>query len=872
MSLTPDRASFFLLSFEGPDRYSQAGGLGVRISHLADTLASKGFETHLLFIGDPSAPGEEVRMDGRLIYHRWCQWISRYYPLGVYQGEEEKLNDFNRSVPPFLLDFVRSTLANGKIPVILAEEWHTAEALNALGERLRAFGLDGRVLVFWNANNTMSFHRVDWERLSAVSQITTVSRYMKHLMWKDGVNPIVIPNGIPANLLEPVSEEHVKALRRILDPTGDSVMLFKVGRFDPAIWWIMAVEAAARLKARDVPVVFPLVGGIEPHGAEVLGRAAELGLSIRDVDGSPQTFDEVLGLLESVSPADVYNLRFFLTQDMLRPFYRAADAVLANSGHEPFGLVGLEAMAAGGIVYTGVTGEDYASVGSCAVALDTDSPDEIMTNVLSMRARSVRRENMRHAARSQAAEFTWPSVADILIDKVTFTAHRRGLIGSARDGDVRHVRDVVIYTVVHQPRRLRLPARPIPSDAGAGEIADAIFDEEMNRKYFLEASLSCYYPALDRFQRMIDRGFKLAIGFSLSFVDQARAWDPGLLDRFRALVQHENVELVSVAPTHSFSLLWDIRRFTDRMKRSIARLQDVFGVVPVIADTSDLMMSDTIYHALDGVGFTAALADGRNWTMSWREPTQLYHHNGGRMKILMRHFRLSEDVGFRFTDRTWPEWPLTADRYASWLAGSLGDAVVVGWDIETFGLRHSEESGIFDFLESLPDEVHRAGLRFALPREAVERHGSGSRDLPLPEFASTWAGSEGLEFFLGNQAQRAVFHLMMQAHQKALVTGRQDLIDLSLGLGQSDNLHVVQSLVRSGSDVPPNMLPQEWREWSSGLIVREIQQVYRNFIHALDVQLEKSESVQRIHLTKSWLGRRRKRQTPSIAPPLAKTG
>ena len=98
MTLSPDTAAFCLLSFEGPDRYAQAGGLGVRITHLAETLAQHGFETHLLFVGDPAAPGHESSLDGRLTLHRWCQWISAYHPAGVYEGEEGKLQDFNQSI------------------------------------------------------------------------------------------------------------------------------------------------------------------------------------------------------------------------------------------------------------------------------------------------------------------------------------------------------------------------------------------------------------------------------------------------------------------------------------------------------------------------------------------------------------------------------------------------------------------------------------------------------------------------------------------------------------------------------------------------------------------------------------------------------
>jgi hypothetical protein len=208
LSITPELAALCLLSFEGPDSYVQAGGLGVRISHLAEALAERGFETHLFFVGDPGAAGPEQRLGGPLTLHRWCQGIPAYHRSDVYEAEEAKLHDFSHSAP-----------------------------------------LRRHCVLFWSANNTMSFNRVNWPRLNHVSHITTVSRYMKHLMWDMSLNPLVIPKGIPATLLEPVDPEPMRALRHVLDPDQKAIFLFKVGRFDLAKRRLMAIEAAAQKKA-----------------------------------------------------------------------------------------------------------------------------------------------------------------------------------------------------------------------------------------------------------------------------------------------------------------------------------------------------------------------------------------------------------------------------------------------------------------------------------------------------------------------------------------------------------------------------------------------------------------------------------------------
>jgi alpha-amylase len=837
--------TFCFLSFEGPDPYAQAGGLSVRITQLATHLAEQGHRAHLIFVGDPDKPDREERVDGRLVLHRWCQWISEHHRTGVYDGEDGKLNDYADTVPPFVVDhIVRPALAEDRIPVIMAEEWHTAETLTRLHDHLHAAGLRHRCLLFWNANNTMSFHRVDWPRLDAAATLTTVSRYMKHKMWDLGVNPLVIPNGIPERLLAPVPPARTERLRTLLHLDDEGLLLFKVGRFDPAKRWLTAIDTAADLKGRGVHVAFVVSGGVESHGHEVFDRARAGGLSACHVSGTPSTWDELTRALREAPQADLYNLSFLLSEDMLRTFYAAADGVLANSGHEPFGLVGLEAMAAGGIVFTGNTGEEYATGGG-AFSLDTDQPAEIVRPLLHLHTHPEDETTQRALARRHAASFTWDRVEEVLFQKIEDRALQQGLLSFDADTDLQltpRVKDIVIYAVVHQPRRLRLPAAPLPSPATPDAVADAVFDDAMNERYFRKVADSSYWPATERFFALVNEGLKLSIGFSLSFVEQAEKWDPALLRQFRALVQHDNVELVAVEPTHSFVLLWDLPFFIERMRTTQDRLASIFGKRPVVADTTELMMSDGIYHALDQAGFRAGLVDGRPWVMEWRAPTYVYHHDGGRAKLLARHYSLSDDVGYRFSDRGWDGWPLRADEYASWIAGNTGHFVLLGWDFETFGEHHRPESGIFDFLNALPRAVEDAGLSFATVSEALDRHGDDSHPLPLSPFPSTWAGSGGLEFFLGNTAQQAIHMLMLQTYQKARLTGDPAWIDLAGWLAQSDNLHLIQWYGRSGSEaeVSAYFTPDEW--WSLGPdgIIWELQQVYKNVIDALDAHLPSS--------------------------------
>ncbi len=425
-NLTPQNTEFVILSFEGPDPYSFAGGLAVRIENLSTTLAKMGFVTHLFFIGDAARPGEEVLDKGRVTLHRWCQWISRYHPGGVYDGEEGKVNDFNDSVPRFVADrIVRPAIAEGKMVVVMGEEWQTAEAMCRLGELLGTQGTRDRVLMFWNANNTFGFNRIDWQRLSSVATITTVSRYMKHVMWQLGLNPLVIPNGIPRSSLRKVDDRVADGLKQAL---GADLMLCKVARWDPDKRWNQAVEAAARLKDMGVKTVLVARGGAEPYGDEVIQKARDLGLKVREAKTGQGSPDGYIPALVKAAPADIIDVRTHLPLDFLKVLYRASDGVLANSGHEPFGLVGLETMAAGGVAFTGGSGEDYAIPHVNSVVLETGDPTEIVAQVINLRANPDEDRRIRRAGRLTARFFTWESVTRNLICKIENQARVQELV------------------------------------------------------------------------------------------------------------------------------------------------------------------------------------------------------------------------------------------------------------------------------------------------------------------------------------------------------------------------------------------------------------------------------------------------------------
>jgi hypothetical protein len=228
-------------------------------------------------------------------------------------------------------------LQDGGRAVILAEEWHTVHTVLHLDWLLRQAQVRSQVIIFWNANNTFAFERIDWGQLAAVATITTVSRYMKHRMQSLGVDPLVIPNGLSARELVLPEREAVAAFRTRLQ--GRSVFS-KVARWDPDKQWLLAIDTGRVMKHLGWRPLLIARGGVEAYGTEVLATATQAGLRVVKRLLPQPGIQGLLHALQGVEKADMVDLGSPLDADSRRLLFRGSDAVLANSKHEPFGLVG----------------------------------------------------------------------------------------------------------------------------------------------------------------------------------------------------------------------------------------------------------------------------------------------------------------------------------------------------------------------------------------------------------------------------------------------------------------------------------------------------------------------------------------------------
>lgn len=432
--------------------------------------------------------------------------------------------------------------------------------------------------------------------------------------------------------------------------------------------------------------------------------------------------------------------------------------------------------------------------------------------------------------------------------------------------------DVALYLAVHQPRRLKLPAQPIPRCASIEDITRCLFDERHNEYSFHQVARACYYPAVRLFLNLTrQRGMPLALGISLSFVHQAALWEPALLDLLRELAAEKTVELVGMDPYRSLHCVLDLPAFGVRMQWMAGEMERIFGKQPTISDTMGVGISSSIYHALDAAGFCGALMEGSPQVMQWRSHNYVYcageddvyaetkpPARAGRSParlpalervgppytveepcahapyLLVRHDALSADLGARFAHLAQAGCPLYADTYASWVAETDGECVLLGCDLAAFG-EHPQGCGMGEFLHALPDELKQRGVTMRTPSELLARVSTQhAHRLSLPKHAATLASFTNPDLYCEHLEQRVLLQSMSDVYQLAKLTEHPDLLDLALWLAQADNLHMLQW---PGPQIATFAAPFKWWYLGPAGIFHEQRQVYNNLLYALEAYL-----------------------------------
>ncbi|WP_054842071.1 glycoside hydrolase family 57 protein [Vulcanisaeta distributa] len=327
------------------------------------------------------------------------------------------------------------------------------------------------------------------------------------------------------------------------------------------------------------------------------------------------------------------------------------------------------------------------------------------------------------------------------------------------------VRKLILFLEMHQPRRLRYGVLDKLCDLRRGEVDEPtinsiIFNDEVNREILNRVADKSYMPTLELMRDLGNDGFRAAISISGSLIDQLLMWRPEVIDLLRDLVRRGGiVELVAEPYHHSLaSFVSGGDLFLRELEDHVETNKSLFGQVPLVFENTEfLYRNDWGGLLMEKAGASVVLTEGGvDWVLGWRSPTYLYGAPNSRVRLLLRHYRLSDDIGFRFSNRSWDQWPLTADKYMAWIrATPPGDFVLVGLDFETFGEHHWRESGIFDFLAWLPKEARRADVEFIHPSSLANEEPIDYLDIPS---VISWADVEKDDSaWRGNDLQRIAF-------------------------------------------------------------------------------------------------------------------
>lgn len=353
-------------------------------------------------------------------------------------------------------------------------------------------------------------------------------------------------------------------------------------------------------------------------------------------------------------------------------------------------------------------------------------------------------------------------------------------------------KSIVLYLHVHQPYRIRhytifdAAVNHDYFDVGDGDPAN-------NERILKKVAEKSYLPTNRRLLQLLNDNpdFKLSLSLTGTVIEQLERWSPEALASFQQLVKTGRVEILGETFHHSLAFFYSREEFEIQVDMHRRKIEEVFGQTPRSFRNTELAYNNDLARWAEGAGYRAVITEGWDPVLEWRSPNYVYRPSGTEdIRLLMKNYKLSDDIAFRFGDRDWKEWPLTADKFAHWMSE---DADATNFDLfmdyETFGEHQWEESGVFDFLEHLPREwLKTEGHTFMTISEAAESFEPvGEVDVP---HIVTWADTErDLSAWLGNAMQGSSIHALYDLRDRIINTGDWDLIEDWRRLQTSDHFY-----------------------------------------------------------------------------------
>ncbi len=348
---------------------------------------------------------------------------------------------------------------------------------------------------------------------------------------------------------------------------------------------------------------------------------------------------------------------------------------------------------------------------------------------------------------------------------------------------------ICFYFQVHQPYRLR---HYTVFDLGQSHFYE---DDRANGEILLKVAHKCYLPMNTLLLDMIrqhEGKFKIAFSLSGVVIEQLAKWAPEVLHSFQELVKTGCVELLSETYAHSLSALYSPAEFKQQVQLHSDLLEKYFNVKPQVFRNTELIYSNRIAEMVEELGYKAILAEGADHILGWRSPNMVYQPSTCLdLKLLLKNYRLSDDIAFRFSNRGWPEFPLTAEKFSHWVhtAGLQGEVINLFMDYETFGEHQWEDTGIFNFMKALPPQImENPNFRFVTPSEVAASIAPMAR-LDVPN-AISWADVErDLTAWLGNDMQNDAIEAVYRLENSVRATKNTDILKTWRRLQTSDHFY-----------------------------------------------------------------------------------
>ncbi len=371
---------------------------------------------------------------------------------------------------------------------------------------------------------------------------------------------------------------------------------------------------------------------------------------------------------------------------------------------------------------------------------------------------------------------------------------------------------VCFYFQVHQPFRVR---RSNVFDIGSGDYFNEAGENDLNNKRIMKkVANKCYLPTnyllLDLLKSHPE--FRISFSFSGLALEQFALYMPEVLQSFIEMVETGRVEVLSETYYHSLAFLYSREEFQRQVDLHTRAVGELFGVTPQVFRNTELIYNNELAGAVAEMGYRGVLAEGADHILGWRSPNFLYHALGNpSLPLLLKNYKLSDDIAFRFGERSWEEYPLTAEKFANWVSGhnGAGEMINLFMDYETFGEHQWEDTGIFDFMRALPGQIlSHPDNDFVTPSEAIERY-SPVGEIDAHNYV-TWADVErDLSAWRSNDMQNDALRAIYEIEEEVLATEDPEIIDTWRKLQTSDHFYYMCTKWFNDGDVHTYFSPYE---------------------------------------------------------------